>query len=137
EILPRDRPSEVKRIAQSGGPVAVVGRANVDGPVLAASDLAIALADAGNAPDPHSVALAHDQLLAGADVWSRAQATRARVVATLAVGLAPVAIAALPVALGLIRATYAPFAILAASIALGARDLIAAALPEGGHLEDN
>jgi hypothetical protein len=54
----------------------------------------------------------------------------------MAVGLAPVLLASLPVAFGLTRPTYAPLAALAATIALAVRDLVAAALPEGGRAEE-
>ncbi|MGZ3478167.1 MAG: hypothetical protein ACXVCJ_26960, partial [Polyangiales bacterium] len=86
---------------------------------------------------PASVALAHDQLVTAASVLALSQATRARVSATLMVGLAPVVLAALPVAFGLVRATWAPLAALAAAVALGVRDLVAAALPEGARNDDN
>ena len=137
ELLTRERAAEVKRIAQSAGPVAVIGRPSFDAAALGAADLAIALADAGDGPDAPAVALAHDQLVHAVDVLALAQATRARISATLSVGFAPVAIAALPVAFGLIRPMYAPLAALAATIALGVRDLVAAALPEGGRMDDN
>jgi P-type E1-E2 ATPase len=137
EVLGRDRAAEVKRVAQSGGPVAVLGRPSIDGSTLAAADVALALADAGAAPESYAIALAHDRLVAAVDVLALAQATRARLSATLMVGLAPAFLAALPVAFGLIRPTYAPLAALAATIALGTRELVAAALPEGGRMEDN
>ena len=137
EIPARDRGGEVRRIAQSAGPVAVIGAPLLDGVALAAADVPIALGEAGAAPDTPAVALSHDRLVAAVDVLALAQATRARVAATIAVGLAPVVIAALPVAFALIRPTYAPLAALAATVALGVRDLVAAALPEGGRMEDN
>ncbi|MBL8720976.1 MAG: cation-translocating P-type ATPase [Myxococcales bacterium] len=147
EVLPRDRAAEVRRVAQTGGRVAVIGRSDLDGQALGAADVAIALDEAGNPPDLReeprndrgagTIALAHDQLVSAVDVLALAQATRARVSATLLVGLVPVALAALPVALGLVRATYAPLAALAATVALGARDLVAAALPEGERMDDN
>ncbi|MGZ3448815.1 MAG: P-type ATPase [Polyangiales bacterium] len=144
EILPEERGAEVKRIAQSGGPVAVFGHVALDASALSAADVAVAFDDAGSAPDareggrgPASVALAHDQLVTAASVLALSQATRARVSATLMVGLAPVVLAALPVAFGLVRATWAPLAALAAAVALGVRDLVAAALPEGARNDDN
>ena len=143
EILPGERGTEVRRIAQSGGPVAVIGRMNRDAPALSAADVAIALDDAGSAPDARedggaaaSIALVHDRLVAAVDVLVLARATRARVAATLLVGLLPVALAALPVAFGLVRPAWAPLAALAATLGLGVRELVAAALPEGGDLDD-
>lgn len=143
EILPADRAAEVRRIAQSGGPVAVIGRADRDPGALAAADVAIALSDAGTAPDARedvgaaaSIALVHDRLIDAVDVLVLARATRARVSATLLVGLIPVALAALPVAFGLVRPSWAPLAALAATLGLGVRELVAAALPEGGDLDD-
>jgi cation transport ATPase len=137
EVAPRERGTEVKRIAQSGGPVAVIGRAQHDAIALGAAEVPIALGEAGASPDTPAIALSHEQLVPAVDVLALAQATRARVAATLSVGLAPAVLAALPVAFGLIRPSYAPLAALAASIALGVRDLVAAALPEGGRMEDN
>lgn len=143
EILPDDRAAEVKRIAQSSGPVAVFGRLPNDAAALGAATVAVALEDAGVASDGReegralsSVALVHDRLVPAVDVLALAQATRARVGATLVVGLAPVALAALPVAFGLVRPSWAPLAALAATVALGVRELVAAALPEGGHFDD-
>jgi cation transport ATPase len=109
----------------------VIGRPRDDAQTLAAADIAIALGDAGAMPEPYAVALAHDQLVTAVDSIALAQAARARVSATMAVGLVPVALAALPVAFGLVRPSYAPLAALAATIALAIRDLVAAAMPEG------
>lgn len=143
EILPSERAAEIRRIAQSSGPVAVVGRTDRDAPALAAADVAIALGDAGTAPEAREdgglaapIALVHDRLVPSVDVLVLARATRARVSATLLVGLIPVALAALPVAFGLVRATWAPLAALAATLGLGVRELVAAALPEGSDLDD-
>jgi len=142
EVLPDERGAEVRRIAQSGGPVAVIGRVALDAPALAAADVAIALDEAGTAPDARdegripAIALVHDRLVPAVDVLALAQATRARVAATLLVGLTPVALAALPVAFGLVRPAWAPLAAIAATLALAVRELVAAALPEGGHFED-
>jgi cation transport ATPase len=143
EILPRDRAAEIRRIAQSGGPVAVVGRPELDGPALAAADLAVVLDDAGAPADSREhargasiVALAGDLLASASDVLVVTHATRVRVVATLAVGLVPVVAAALPVAFGLVRAPAAPLAALAATVALAVRELVAAALPEGERIDD-
>jgi hypothetical protein len=84
-------------------------------------------------PEPYAIALVHDHLPTAVDVLALAQTARARVTATMAVGLAPVVLAALPVAFGLVRPTLAPLAALAATIALAVRDIVAAALPEGGR----
>lgn len=143
EIGPAERAAEVRRIAQSSGPVAVMGRMPRDAAALGAADVAIALDDAGTAPDareegraPPSIALMHHRLVSAVDVLALAQATRARVGAALLVGLAPVALAALPVAFGLVRPSWAPLAALAATVALAVRELVAAALPEGGHFDE-
>ncbi len=142
EVLPDDRGAEVRRIAQSGGPVAVIGRVAMDASALAAADVAIALDEAGTAPDARdegrvpAIALVHDRLVPAVDVLALAQATRARVAATLLVGLSPVALAALPVAFGLVRPAWAPLAAVAATLGLAVRELVAAALPEGGHFDD-
>lgn len=136
EVLPRERGAEVKRIAHSGGPVAVIGRPSNDAQSLAAADVSIALGEAGAMPEPHALALVHDHLPTAIDVLALAQTARARVTATMAVGLAPVLLAALPVAFGLTRPTYAPLAAMAATIALAIRDLVAAALPEGGRADE-
>jgi P-type E1-E2 ATPase len=136
EVLPRERGAEVKRIAQSGGPAVVIGHPANDAQSLAAADVAVALGEAGAMPEPYAIALVHDHLPTAVDVLALAQTARARVTATMAVGLAPVLLASLPVAFGLTRPTYAPLAALAATIALAVRDLVAAALPEGGRAEE-
>jgi cation transport ATPase len=137
EVAPEARAEEVRRVAESGGPVAVIGRGDDDRETLEAADVSIALLDAGSTPEPAAIALAHEQLVPAIDVLALAQATRAKVAATLAVGLSPVLLAALPVAFGLVRATYAPLAAIAATLALAVRDLVAAALPEGATAEDD
>jgi len=112
ELLPEERGTEVQRLRETGGTIAVVGRAKHDEAALAAADVPIALGAAGSSAGERTVALATDDVRdAAAALWiaraARTGAWRAFtacivgggvLVAAAALGLAPPAFAA-PLAL--------------------------------------
>jgi cation transport ATPase len=116
EVLPSDRAGEIKRIAESGAIVAVVGRQGVDDSALSEGDVAVALEAAGSTMGEWSIALAGDDVrdAARAVVWAHRTRVHARV--ALGLSLAPGVACALATAFGLIAAAYAPLAMLAGSI---------------------
>lgn len=62
EVLPRERGDEIRRIAETGMLVAVVGRSPVDDIALGAADLSIALRSAGTSTAEWGVLLASDDV---------------------------------------------------------------------------
>ena len=62
EVLPGDRGDEIRRIADGGAVVAVIGRSPLDDGALSAADLAIALACAGGSSTDWHVQLASDDV---------------------------------------------------------------------------
>ncbi|MBI5538183.1 MAG: cation-translocating P-type ATPase [Deltaproteobacteria bacterium] len=116
EVLPSDRAGEIKRIAESGAMVAVVGRAGVDDSALGAADVAVALEAAGSTLGEWSVALAGDDVRDAARALVSARRTRVHARTALGLGLAPGIACALAIAFGLVPAPYAPLAMLVGAI---------------------
>jgi cation transport ATPase len=116
EVLPSDRAGEIKRIAESGAIVAVVGRLGVDDNALGAADVAVALEAAGSTLGEWSVVLAGDDVRDAARALVSARRTRAQARTAVGLGLAPGAFCALAIAFGLIPAPYAPLSTLAGAI---------------------
>ncbi|MCU0690482.1 MAG: HAD-IC family P-type ATPase [Polyangiaceae bacterium] len=117
EVLPTDRASEIRRIAESGATVAVVGRPAHDDSMLGAADVAVALSAAGSTLGEWSVTLASDDVRDAA--WSvvTARRTRSHARASVMISLAPGVAGALAIAFGLLPPAYAPLAVLLGSIA--------------------
>jgi P-type Cu+ transporter len=111
EVLPDDRATEVKRIAESGASVAVLGHVGLDDPALGAADVAIALSSAGRSAE-HEVALASDDVRDAA--LALALARRTRTEARVGFGLAaiPPALGSFVVALGVLPPVFVPIAAL-------------------------
>lgn len=87
ELLPEERGAEVRRLRETGGLVAVVGRPKHDEDALSAADVAIVLGVAGNALEERGVALSTDDVRdAAAALWiaraARTEAGRALLVST-------------------------------------------------------
>jgi cation transport ATPase len=62
EVLPGDRGEEIRRLADGGAVVAVIGHSPVDDAALSAADLAVALASAGGSSTDWHVQLASDDV---------------------------------------------------------------------------
>ncbi len=70
ELLPEERGAEVRRLRESGGTVAAIGRLAHDDAALAAADVPIALSAAGGPTSEHTVAVAtEDPRDAAAALW--------------------------------------------------------------------
>jgi Cu+-exporting ATPase len=125
ELLPEERGAEVRRLRETGGLVAVVGRPKHDVDALTAADVPIVLGAAGNALEERGVALSTDDVRdAAAALWI---ARAARTEAGRALFLA-VAVGSILVALGLLGFA-AP-----AVTALAALAVDAFALPSAARL---
>lgn len=121
ELLPGERGDEVRRLAESGATVAVVGQSPVDDAALSAADVSIALAAAGSSSAEWSVELASDDVRDAASSIRIAHECRRDARNALAVAIAPSLAAALVVAFGLAPPALAPVAALAGALASLAR----------------
>jgi cation transport ATPase len=109
-VLPSERSDEVKRLAETGASVAVLGHPGLDEDALGAADVAVALGSAGNPSDEYDVALASDELRDAA--LALALARRTLLDARVGFGLAaiPPALGAALVALGVLPPAFVPIA---------------------------
>ena len=120
EVLPADRGDEVRRLADGGAIVAVLGRSPNDDVALSAADVSVALDSAGGAAAEWSVQLASDDVRDGAFAIRLAHGCRRAAWTGLAWSTGPGLGAALLMALGLAPVTApALAAALGASIAIG------------------
>ena len=113
EVLPPDRPGEIRRISEAGARVAVIGRPETDAGMLLAADVSVALRAAGTSPNEWSVSLAGDDARNAALAIAIAHRTAREARVGLALALSPGIFAALTVALGLLPPLFAPLAALA------------------------
>ncbi len=117
EIPPNERGDEIRRLADSGAVVAVVGRSPADDSALAAADVSIALAAAGSSTAEWSVQLASDDVRDAAYAVRLAHDTRREARLGLALTLAPALVGALLSTLNLVPVALAPLFALAGTIA--------------------
>ncbi|MCU0685178.1 MAG: HAD family hydrolase [Polyangiaceae bacterium] len=110
EVLPSDRAGEVRRLAEGGGRVAVVGRPSADGALLGAADVSVALQSAGSPSNEWSVATASDDVRDAALALAIAHRTLGEARLALVLAVAPGVVGALTVAFGLLPAVFAPLA---------------------------
>jgi cation transport ATPase len=110
EVLPADRASEVRRLAEGGARVAVVGRPAADASLLGAADVAVALQAAGAPSNEWAVVTASDDVRDAALALAIAHRTLAEARLALALAVAPGVAGALTVAFGLLPAVFAPLA---------------------------
>jgi P-type Cu+ transporter len=108
EVLPPDRAGEVRRLAEGGGRVAVIGRPAADGALLGAADLSVALQAAGSPSNEWSVAMASDDVRDAALAIAIARRTLAEARLALALAVAPGVVGALTVSFGLLPVVFAP-----------------------------
>ncbi len=116
EVLPADRANEIKRIAESGVIVAVVGRPTVDETALDAADVAVALDAAGSAMSGWTAKLAGDDVRDAARALVLARTSRGHARVAVMLGAAPGVAAALSIAFGLLPAPYAPLSMLVGAV---------------------
>jgi len=117
EIPPNERGDEIRRLADSGAVVAVVGRSPADDSALAAADVSIALAAAGSSTAEWSVQLASDDVRDAAYAVRLAHDARREARLGLALTLAPALIGALLATLNLLPVSLAPLFALAGTLA--------------------
>jgi len=117
EIPPNERGDEIRRLADSGAVVAVVGRSPADDSALAAADVSIALSAAGSSTAEWSVQLASDDVRDAAYAVRLAHDTRREARLGLALTLAPALIGALLATLNLLPVALAPLFALAGTLA--------------------
>jgi cation transport ATPase len=116
-VLPAERGSEVRALAEGGSVVAVVGHPAGDDGALGAADVAVAMGAAGATPGEWAVALASDDVRDAASAIAIPHATRDRVRAGMALGLAPPILALLAIGFGVAPFFIAPLAALVGVIA--------------------
>lgn len=120
EVLPQDRGAEIKRLADGGAIVAVLGRSPADDSALSAADVSVALDSAGSVAAEWSVQLVADDVRDSAFALRTAHESRKRAWAGLSWTVAPALAAALLVAIGLAPPTSPILASLAgAAVAAG------------------
>jgi cation transport ATPase len=117
EIPPNERGDEIRRLADSGAVVAVVGRSPADDGALAAADVSIALSAAGSSTAEWTVQLASDDVRDAAYAVRLAHDTRREARLGLALTLAPALIGALLATLNLVPIALAPLFALAGTLA--------------------
>ncbi|HYP75439.1 MAG TPA: HAD family hydrolase [Polyangiaceae bacterium] len=117
EIPPNERGDEIRRLADSGAVVAVVGRSPADDSALAAADVSIALSSAGSSTSEWTVQLASDDVRDAAYAVRLAHDTRREARIGLALTLAPALIGALLATLNLVPVALAPLFALAGTLA--------------------
>lgn len=116
EVLPAERAGEIRRIAESGATVAVVGRPGTDDSSLAAADVAVAMEAAGSTLGEWAIVLAGDDVRDAAKAVVGAKRTLAHARTALVIAVAPGIVAALAVAFGLLPAAYSPLSVLLGAI---------------------
>lgn len=110
EIPPAERGAEIRRLADGGAVVAVVGRSPPDDVALAAANVSIALGAAGSPATEYDVQLASDDVRDAAYAVRLAHDARREARLALLLALCPAALAALMAALGLIGPALPPLA---------------------------
>ncbi|HEX7451618.1 MAG TPA: HAD family hydrolase, partial [Polyangiaceae bacterium] len=117
EIPPTERGDEIKRLADSGAVVAVIGRSPTDDSALAAADVSIALSAAGSSTAEWSVQLASDDVRDAAYAVRLAHDARREARLGLALTLAPALAGTVLAALNLVPVAAAPLFALAGTLA--------------------
>ena len=124
EIPPNERGDEIRRLADSGAVVAVVGRSPTDDGALAAADVSIALSAAGSSTAEWTVQLASDDVRDAAYAVRLAHDTRREARLGLALTLAPALIGSVLATLNLVPASVAPLFALAGTLAAVVRSRV-------------
>jgi cation transport ATPase/YHS domain-containing protein len=113
EVLPPDRANEVRRVADGGHVVAVLGHPVDDAAALGAADVSVVLGAAGATTGDWGISLASEDVRDAARALTIAAESRARTRIAIALALAPGGIAAVGIALGLLPLALGPLLSLA------------------------
>ncbi len=108
EVLPQERGDEVRRLADGGASVAVIGRSPVDDAALAAGAVSVALGAAGSSAADWSVQLTNDDVRDAAIAIRLAHECRREARLGVGITMAAGATGALAVAFGLASPAVAP-----------------------------
>ncbi|NUO51847.1 MAG: HAD family hydrolase [Polyangiaceae bacterium] len=112
EVFPSERAEEVKRLAETGERVAVLGHADLDEAPLGAAQIAVALTAAGSATGDHDVALAGGDLRDAALALALAKRTHVEARVGFALAAIPPVLGVLVVAIGILPPAFIPIAAL-------------------------
>lgn len=115
EVPPGERGAEVKRIADIGLSVSVIGRSGVDDEPLRAASVSVALGAAGSERSEEDIVLASEDVRDAALSLAVAIRTRAEARTGFALALAPAVLGSLIAAVGLLPTVFAPLAALVGS----------------------
>jgi cation transport ATPase len=115
EVLPADRGEEIRRLADGGATLAVLGRSPRDDAALSAALVSVALGAAGSSVAEWGVQLASDDVRDGAFALRLAHDSRKNAQLGLALALVPGVTAALFMVLGIVPAFALPLTALAGS----------------------
>lgn len=110
EVLPQDRAEEVKRVAESGESVAVIGHSPLDDPAFATASVSVALSSAGTASSEHDIELASDDLRDAALAIALAKRTRQEARVTFGLAAIPPVLGVVVVAFGVLPPAFVPIA---------------------------
>jgi Cu+-exporting ATPase len=116
EILPADRGDEIRRLADGGATVAVLGRSPNDDDALSAADVSVALDSAGASAAEWAIQLAFDDVRDAAFALRVAHACRKEAWIGLVWAVGPGTAATLLMALSLLPTPVPPLAALAGSL---------------------
>ncbi|HOU92454.1 MAG TPA: hypothetical protein PLU22_15480, partial [Polyangiaceae bacterium] len=108
EVLPQERGDEVRRLADGGALIAVIGRSPVDDAALAAGAVSVALGAAGSSAAEWSVQLTNDDVRDAAIAVRLAHECRREARLGVGITMAAGATGALAVAFGLASPAVAP-----------------------------
>jgi P-type E1-E2 ATPase len=117
EVLPAERGEEIRRLADGGAVVAVLGQSPVDDAALSAADVSVALNSAGASSAEWHVQLASDDVRDAAFSLRLAHACRWRARASLTIAAAPGVVAATLMAIGVAPPAVVPLVALTGGVA--------------------
>ena len=117
EVLPQDRGTEVRALADGGHVVAVLGYPASDDTALGAAEVSVALGAAGGTPGEWGISLASDDVRDAARALSIAIECRDRTRVAIALGFVPGALSAIGIALGIVPLAAGPIMALAGLVA--------------------
>jgi cation transport ATPase len=125
EVLPADRASEVRALAEGGAVVAAIGHPTQDDGALSAADLSVAMGSAGATPGEWAVCLASDDVRDAAMALAIPHNARDRARLAVVLGATPGLLALLAIGFGVAPLAVAPLGALvgALSVAVHARTL--------------